>query len=127
MYKRQPIQGAPEELQTWLNRLYHERLNPFWPPERIHVDSCYADLEFPVCHQRLPEGLKITEHWTQTDLLGFISTWSALRQASQQVDGNDQARSLINNLSDELDQIWPKDSERLVLRLPLMGRWGRLP
>lgn len=123
----EPIQGAPEELQTWLKKLYHERLNPFWPPERIHVDTCYSDLEFPVCDQPLPQGLKITEHWTQNDLLGFISTWSALRQASQQVDDNDQARFLINNLSDELNQVWPKNSDQLTLHLPLMGRWGVLP
>ena len=120
----EPIQGAPAQLQAWLNRLYHERLNPFWPPERTHVDSCYADLKFPVCDQRLPQGLKITEHWTQNDLLGFISTWSALRQASRQVDANDQARSLIGNLSDELNQVWPQNSDQLTLQLPLMGRWG---
>ena len=123
----EPIQGAPEALQAWLNRLYHERLDPFWPPERRHVNNCYADLSFPARDQPIPKGLNMTQQWTQSDLLGFISTWSALRRAGQQVDGNDQARSLINNLSDELDQIWPKDSERLVLRLPLMGRWGRLP
>ena len=123
----EPIRDAPEELQAWLNSLYHERLNSFWPPERIHVDACYTDLEFPGCDQPLPQGLKITEHWTQNDLLGFISTWSALRNASQQVDDNDQARFLINNLSDELKQVWPQDSDQLTLHLPLMGRWGVLP
>ena len=123
----EPIQGAPKDLQNWLSRLYHERLNPFWPPERIHVDACYADLEFPGCDQPLPQGLKITEHWTQNDLLGFISTWSALRQASQQVDGNDQARDLINTLAYELNQVWPQNSDQLTLHLPLMGRWGVLP
>ena len=123
----EPIQGAPKDLQNWLSRLYHERLNPFWPPERIHVDTCYSDLDFPVCAQPLPKGLLITEHWTQSELLGFISTWSALRQASQQVDGNDQVRSLRNTISDELSQIWPQDSDQLTLQLPLMGRWGILP
>ncbi|QNI55469.1 methyltransferase domain protein [Synechococcus sp. BIOS-E4-1] len=123
----EPIQGAPEDLQTWLNSLYHERLNRFWPPERTHVDTCYANLPFPVCNQPLPKGLRITEHWTQNDLLGFISTWSALRQASQQVDSNDQSRSLITNLSEELNEIWPQDSAQLTLQLPLMGRWGVFP
>ena len=123
----EPIQGAPEDLQIWLNSLYHERLNQFWPPQRSHVDNCYADLEFPACDQPLPQGLNITEHWTRTDLLGFISTWSALRRASQQNDGDDKVCSLINTLSEELNQIWPADSEKLTLRFPLMGRWGLLP
>ena len=123
----EPIQGAPKDVQIWLNRLYHERLKPFWPPERTHVDTCYADLDFPVCDQAIPKELHITAHWTQNNLLGFINTWSALRQARQQIDRHHQARSLIDDLSDELSQVWPQGSERLTLNFPLMGRWGLVP
>ena len=44
-----------------------------------------------------------------------------------QNDGDDKVCSLINTLSEELNQIWPADSEKLTLRFPLMGRWGLLP
>ena len=122
----EPIQGAPDDLQNWLNSLYHERLDQFWPAERSHVNNCYADLVFPVCDQPIPRELRMTQHWTRRDLLGYIGTWSALRQASQQMNSNDH-RALVNTLSEELNQLWPEDDERLTLRFPLMGRWGRLP
>ena len=122
----EPIQGAPDDLQNWLNSLYHERLDQFWPAERSHVNNCYADLVFPVCDQPIPRELRMTQHWTRRDLLGYIGTWSALRQASQQMNGNDQ-RALVTTLSEELNQLWPEDCERLTLQFPLMGRWGRLP
>ena len=122
----EPIQGAPDDLQNWLNSLYHERLDQFWPAERSHVNNCYADLVFPVCDQPIPRELRMTQHWTRRDLLGYIGTWSALRQASQQMNSNDH-RALVNTLSEELNQLWPEDDERLILQFPLMGRWGRLP
>ena len=122
----EPIQGAPDDLQNWLNSLYHERLDQFWPAERSHVNNCYADLVFPVCDQPIPRELRMTQHWTRRDLLGYIGTWSALRQASQQMNSNDH-RALVNTLSEELNQLWPEDDERLTLQFPLMGRWGRLP
>ena len=28
----QPIEGAPKALQSWLEDLYHQRLQNFWPP-----------------------------------------------------------------------------------------------
>ena len=122
----EPIQGAPDDLQNWLNSLYHERLDQFWPAERSHVNNCYADLVFPVCNQPIPREMRMTQHWTRRDLLGYIGTWSALRQASQQMNSNDH-RALVNTLSEELNQLWPEDDERLTLQFPLMGRWGRLP
>jgi len=121
----EPIQGAPDDLQNWLNSLYHERLDQFWPAERSHVNNCYADLVFPVCDQPIPRELRMTQHWTRRDLLGYIGTWSALRQASQQMNSNDH-RALVNTLSEELNQLWPEDDERLTLQFPLMGRWGLL-
>ena len=122
----EPIQGAPDDLQNWLNSLYHERLDQFWPAERSHVNNCYADLVFPVCDQPIPRELRMTQHWTRRDLLGYIGTWSALRQASQQMNSNDH-RALVNTLSEELNQLWPEDDEWLTLQFPLMGRWGHLP
>ena len=122
----EPIRDAPGDLQNWLNRLYHERLNQLWPPERAHVNSCYADLVFPVRDRPIPRELHITQHWTKRDLLGYISTWSPLRRANLLRDGNQQ-QAMIRLFSEELNQVWPADSERLTLRFPLMGRWGLMP
>lgn len=116
-----PLQGAPPPLQEWLDQLYHQRLNPWWPPERAHVDRRYGDLPFPTASQPIPATMRIDVHWSADQLLGFISTWSALRRAG------DQAPALIHQLRDELRPLWPQGQPELPLHLPLMGQWGRLP
>ena len=115
-----PLQGAPEPLQLWLDALYHERLQGLWPPERIHVDHRYADLPFPVRSRIVPDTLRIELNWTANQLLGFISTWSALRS------NDHQGLDLMATLRQELKTLWPPDQKQLPLHLPLMGRWGLL-
>ena len=118
-----PLQGAPPSPQTWLDDLYHRRLNKWWPPERALVDQRYAELPFPTTSQPIPAALRIELEWTADQVLGFISTWSALRRAG------DQAPSLLNTLQDELHALWPDgaNDQPIPLHLPLMGRWGVLP
>ena len=116
-----PLQGAPPALQRWLDDLYHQRLNPWWPAERAHVDRRYQDLPFPTHSQAVPGALQIDLHWSCDQLLGFISTWSALRRAGG------QAPALLHDFRAELLELWPADTPQLKLHLPLMGRWGRLP
>ena len=108
-------------MQRWLDDLYHQRLNPWWPAERAHVDRRYQDLPFPTRSQTIPAGMQIELHWTCDQLLGFISTWSALRRAGE------QAPALLHDFHTELLELWPADQPQLQLHLPLMGRWGRLP
>jgi SAM-dependent methyltransferase len=114
-----PLQGAPEPLQQWLDALYHERLQGLWPPERTHVDQRYADLPFPGTSRPVPADLSIAVDWNAAELLGFISTWSALRRSGDQ--------TLMTQLEQELKPLWPRHQERLPLHFPLMGRWGLLP
>jgi SAM-dependent methyltransferase len=114
-----PLQGAPDTLQQWLDALYHERLQGLWPSERAHVDQRYAGLPFPGISQPIPADWSIPVHWNAAELLGFISTWSALRRSDDQ--------TLIATLQQEVEALWPANQECLPLYLPLMGRWGLLP
>ncbi len=114
-----PPQGAPTKLQSWLDQLYGDRLQDWWPPQRQHVDVHYTDLPFPAASQSLPQDLCISLQWGCDDLLGFIETWSAMRKASQ--EGHD----LRPKLNIELQELWPAE-QTIPLTLPLMGRWGYL-
>ncbi|MGC6483967.1 MAG: class I SAM-dependent methyltransferase [Synechococcus sp.] len=115
-----PLQGAPPALQGWLDALYYECLSPWWPPQRVHVDQHYNDLPFPTRSLAIPATLRIEVNWTTDQLLGFISTWSALRRAGT------QAPKLLDTLREELLALWPHNQTQLPLHLPLMGRWGRM-
>ena len=123
----QPITGAPKALQSWLEELYHQRLQSFWPPQRVHVDRRYTDLIFPFSSQTIPEGFAMTVQWSQHDLLSFISTWSAMRRIEKRLESRRQHASLLPALASEVREIWPSQSATLQLRLPLMGRWGVAP
>ena len=123
----QPIEGAPMVLQNWLEDLYHQRLRSFWPPQRMHVDRHYTDLDFPLPSRAIPEGFVINVQWTQVELLSFISTWSAMRRIEQSLGLDRQHDLLLPALAVELRTIWPSESDTLQLQLPLMGRWGLAP
>lgn len=114
-----PLQGAPIELQAWLNELYYQRLRDLWPPQRHHVDTQYRELPFPGPSEIMPQDLKISLEWGSNDLTAFIRSWSALRRAHQ------LGVDLLPQLDQEIQAIWPGESI-LKLNLPIMGRWGQL-
>lgn len=113
-----PIQGAPAPIQQWLDDLYLQRLKCWWPPQRRHVEARYRNLTFPGKSEQLPRNHFIVLRWSMHDLLGFISTWSALRLAKQK--GTD----LLPKLQKELTHLWGYEETEINLFLPLMGRWG---
>ncbi len=115
-----PLIGAPELLQQWLDELYHHRLQIWWPPQRRHVETRYSDLPFPGESHSIPEHYGIELCWSRHDLLGFISTWSAIHQAQQ------KGVDLLPELEEELVTLWPNERAEIEIPflLPVMGRWG---
>ena len=67
------------DLADRFDRFYRQEIGPYWPPERALVDSGYADIDFPFEQYPAPP-MEITENWTLSQVLGYISTWSAVRQ-----------------------------------------------
>jgi hypothetical protein len=53
----------------------------WWPPQRVHVDAGYSDLPFPFATIAQPdfESLAMTANWTAEQMIGYVSTWSAVR------------------------------------------------
>ncbi len=113
-----PIEGAPPILQSWLDNLYKNRLKDLWPPEKKLVDTKYKELPFPGKSKNIPEDFYISLTLNIRELIGFISTWSAIRQKTKS--------NLPKVLEAELLNIWPNQLENIEIRLPLFGRWGYL-
>lgn len=101
---------------------YDGLLGPYWPPERRWVESGYRDLPFPFAdlpsELRLPEFL-IQADWSLEQLLGYFSTWSALK-AYHANTGHDPLPELHARLS----QHWPDG--RRCLTWPISLRLGRI-
>ncbi|GJP48490.1 hypothetical protein CLOM_g7776 [Closterium sp. NIES-68] len=70
-----------------LDRFY-KRSDPFWEPRRRYIDRCYRDIPFPFHPLPQLQGqgtgplrFESFVEWTVNDVLGFLSSWSAVATA----------------------------------------------
>lgn len=109
-----------EELRGRFTRFYHDEIGPFWPPERKLVDSGYAGIDFPFAPMKTPE-LQIRKDWDLEQLLGYISTWSAVRRAKEA--GRD---AILKNFADDLAARWGEPMRTRPVAWPINMRVGSL-
>jgi SAM-dependent methyltransferase len=111
---------ADGEVGRILGQFYHEVLGPFWPPERRHVETGYRDLPFSF-QELAPPAIAMTAEWTLSETLGYIDTWSAVRQAEAQL-----GRQPFEQFSTDLTAAWGDPETRREIRWPLSLRAGRI-
>jgi methyltransferase family protein len=108
-------------LDRTLGHFYHDVVGPYWPADRRHVESGYTTLPFPYPELE-PPVFAMSQHWTLSELLGYVGTWSATQFFRQAV-----RRDPLLELAEDLGEHWgPPASERLI-RWPLSLRVGRAP
>lgn len=115
-----PMQAGPPDLRRLLHHFHEERLAPWWPHERRWVEASYAGLRFPGLEWPFPGDLWIERRWSLDELLGHLSTWSAVQRAREA--GDDPLPALRR----DLERTWPRQAPRVELRWPFMGRWGEV-
>lgn len=101
-------------------RFYWQELPPFWPPERRHVETGYADLPFPFEPLEPPE-LSIRKAWPLADFLGYLGTWSASRRAVATGRAD-----LFDTLAAELRRHWGDPQTPRPVVWPVSIRLGRV-
>lgn len=99
-------------------RFYTDDIGRFWPAERRLVDEGYASLDFPFDEHPGPP-LEIRKDWTLGELLGYVSTWSAIRSAREA--GQD---ALLHRFADDLAAAWGDPALRREVRWPIRMRLG---
>lgn len=100
------------DLDARFQSFYHDEVGPYWPAERMMVDTGYANIPFPFPSMSTP-NLLIERAWSVEALLGYISTWSAVRRAREA--GKDAVlaafardmRALWGDPATERQVIWP--------------------
>lgn len=112
------VLSIDDSVDPVLHRFEHERVGPYWPPERRHVDADYHTLPFPYTRIDTPT-FAMTAMLTRAALLGYIGSWSAVSRY-RTATGVDP----IPQLEAELTPLWPRDSSRCV-RWPLTVVAGR--
>ncbi|MEB6381544.1 class I SAM-dependent methyltransferase [Leclercia adecarboxylata] len=108
------------DVGTRFAKLYYEDIAHLWPRERKLVDSGYRELYFPFQELDVPD-LKIEAEWNLQALLGYISTWSAVRQAQQK--GQEY---IFARFAAELAMIWGDPESCRKMSWPLNIRIGKV-
>lgn len=104
-----------------LSAFYAETVDPWWPPERVHIEQGYRDLPFPFIEEKNP-AFAMQAEWSLPQLLGYLRTWSAV-QRYQAERGSDP----VTLIEPELAALWGDPEQRRTIRWPLSLRWGRRP
>lgn len=105
-----------------IDRFYHGAAEPYWPPERRHIENGYRELVMPwpaVEAPVLEPVLEMAAEWTRDEVVGYVSTWSATARlvAAEGTGPFDAFRAA-------LAAAWP-DGERRLVRWPLTVRLAR--
>lgn len=101
-----------------IQRFYADEVGRFWPAERRLVDSGYASIEFPFDEQPGP-ALEIRKRWSLEEMLGYVSTWSAIRSAREAGQ-----EALLHRFAAEFSAMWGDPATRREVRWPINMRLG---
>lgn len=107
-------------LQDRFSRFYGDEIGPYWPPERRLVDSGYADIEFPFTSIQAP-SLAIESAWRFSEFLGYISTWSAVRRASEA-----GRTEILERFGRDLERLWENPAMQRDVTWPVTVRVGAI-
>lgn len=109
-----------DRIDARFQRFYRDEIGPYWPPERRLVDSGYADIDFPFAEQPTPP-LQIRKRWDLRALLGYLSTWSAVRRA------RDAGREdVLDAFATDLAGLWGDAPTARAVRWPVNMRVGKI-
>jgi len=103
-----------------IHHLYENVLGEFWDPERRLVDAALKTIPFPFQEMPLPE-MASEYRWTPEHLVGYLSTWSALRHYEKQTGSNPLDEAFVASLK----KAWGSEPVKTV-RFPIFGRIGRV-
>lgn len=109
-----------EHLNHYFQHFYEVTIAPYWPPERHHVDEGYQNLAFPFQEISIqPPVLQV--EWNFYQLIGYMSTWSAVKVATKALGHNP-----LNILADALLPEWEDPELPRVITWPLSLRLGKV-
>ena len=101
-----------------LRHFYSDTLGAYWPSERALVDTGYAGVALPYPELPTPR-VAMEASWTMREVLGFLSTWSAVGRY-RMLERVDPVHGLLNDLA----SVWGT-KERRQVRWPLTLRAAR--
>jgi SAM-dependent methyltransferase len=108
---------APE-IDVVVQRFFSEKVGPFWPSGREHLENEYRTLELPFEPITTPP-FAMTMTWGLRDFTDYVGTWSAVQRYAK-AKGEDPIPELFHSLS----RLWGTDER--VVTWPLYLKVGRV-
>jgi len=99
---------------------YRAEIGRYWPLERKLVESGYASIDFPFAEIDWP-AMAIRREWDLSALLGYVSTWSALRGAEDAGEG-----TIIDRFAADMEGLWGDPASTRRVEWPIAMRLGRI-
>ncbi|MGV1034250.1 MAG: class I SAM-dependent methyltransferase [Microbacteriaceae bacterium] len=113
-------QLAQPNVNDLFQDFYANQIGSFWPPERKLVDEGYRTIEFPF-DEIAQQPMQMTAALTLDGLLGYISTWSAIRAVEQA-----GRQDLLSDFATKLGEIWGDPNQTIQANWPVNIRFGRV-
>lgn len=103
-YERTRIAPAIDGI---VERFYSGKLDPWWPPERRHIETGYRHLPFPFPPIDAPR-FEMELSWTAEQLIGYVRTWSAVRAMEAK-----EGPTATERFATELRAAWGDEARRV--------------
>lgn len=120
-YGHHSVNGCEEILE----RFYREVVGPYWPPERESIENRYKDIECPPWirqNEIAPPDIRMEANWSRDQLLGYISTWSAIEKFRKAKKADP-----VRLLEISLEECWSDATEVRPIRWPIFFIAARKP
>ncbi|CEG56649.1 class I SAM-dependent methyltransferase [Legionella fallonii] len=109
------------DLDKVIKKLYYDILGAeFWPRERFYIDEQYQTIPFPFHKISTPQWF-IDKKITFNELIGYLSTWSAVKEYQAR-----QQRNPIELIYSELQSFWGDEQEGRMIRWPIHCLLGKV-
>lgn len=112
-----PEDPVAADANALIETFYRDRVGPYWPPERRHIEAKYQSLPFPFDEWSTPDFTMETR-WTLREVLGYLRTWSATQRYI-----DEHQRDPIN--AADWRAAWGDPDTKHTLQWPLHLRAGR--
>lgn len=102
-----------ENIDGVIENFYGTVLEDFWPKERKIVESGYRNIQLPFKEIEAPI-FYMSEEWNLSQLMGYLCTWSAVKNYQKKLGINP-----VEKIHPELLSLWKKPEKSLHIRWPL--------
>lgn len=104
-----------------IRKLYYDILgDDYWPKERRYIDEEYGTISFPFKRISVPE-FTIKEKINFSHLIGYLSTWSAVKEFQKQNRINP-----VDMIFDELVHAWKEPDNEHLMEWPVFMLVGEV-